>query len=166
MTALLVILGILIAVLLFLLFTPIVIEVDSSKDLYRLRWRGIGYVRPIFRDGRFLIRFRILFFTKQLDPLKKRKSKKKKARKRKKKTGTRWARKGLRKIGPIFRAIRVRHIYVNMDTNNAIINAWLYPAMRILSRGRRQLHINFNDVNEVKLKLTTSGFRFIRAFIF
>jgi hypothetical protein len=53
------------------------------------------------------------------------------------------------------RAIKVKQLRVNWDTGDFVLNAWLYPAFRMLCRGNRQLSINFLGEQVLVIRLQT-----------
>jgi hypothetical protein len=49
----------------------------------------------------------------------------------------------------------MEHLRINWDTGDFVLNAWLYPAFRMASRGQRQLYINFRGEQTLAIRLQT-----------
>ena len=142
-----------------LLWLPVRVEIDTALQKYRASWKGIFAVWCVPDEAGFHWFFQIFFWktawktrakTAQTTPepvIEKRKSSK---------PGISFS---IHKIRPLFRvfskAIRIERLRINWDTGDFMYNAWLYPAFRRLSRGRRQLFINFFGVQELAIILQT-----------
>jgi hypothetical protein len=161
----LIIVAALLAVLLFLLLTPIVIELDTTRNLYEVRLTAIAKVFFIYEDAHIGIRMRILGFETSIFPRKKSEPKKEKAPKQGKRMKL-SPRKAWHKGSAIARSFMVRQFYLNIDTDDYAMNALLYPVAAVLSKGSRQFRINFNGDVALHLKITNSMQRILRAYFF
>ena len=52
----------------------------------------------------------------------------------------------------ILKSFRVRRFRVEIDTDDYVLNAYLFPVFHLLSRGR--LQINFNGRNDIQIEIT------------
>jgi len=54
-----------------------------------------------------------------------------------------------------WKALHLEYLRVNWDTDDFLLNAWLYPVFQAASRGKRQLRINFQGEQNVAICLQT-----------
>lgn len=138
-----------------LLWLPIELEIDTNRSIYRARWRGLLGFRGVPTESGWQWFFQFLFFEKKWK-LQEKKPKPPKKKKRKKKKGLPISPKQMfalaKKLIQTFKVIRFR---INWDTGDFVKNAYLYPLFHVLSRGRRQLHINFTGNQELCIHLQT-----------
>lgn len=150
----------LVLVLLFglLLWLPIEVEIDTEKQIYVARWRGIFgvYVLPEEEGWNWFFR---LFGWKINRKTGAAKPANKPAPKKKTPAAKRSPSFFLQRMPALFRdllrAIRIGRLHVNWDTGDFVLNAWLYPAFRRASCGKRQLFINFSGQQELAILLYT-----------
>ena len=132
--------------ILWILLVPVIIKLDTSRNLYRFMLPGIVSARVVPTAEFFLIRCRILFVPFTIDPLsignrsKTKQEKVKKKKKRKRQSG----RKLLKKFRKVTRAIRLRRLELDIDTDDFLLNAWLVPAFTAVNSYRNiQMQVNF-----------------------
>ena len=147
-------------VLLFglLLWLPIEVEIDTQNQIYAARWRGICglYILPGEKGWNWFFRLFGWKINREAGPAK---HANKSAPKKKTPGAKRSPSFILQRLPAIFRnllrAIRIRRMHVNWDTGDFALNAWLYPAFRMASRGKRQLFINFSGQQDLAILLYT-----------
>lgn len=142
-----------------LLWLPMRVVIDTQQNVYKFSWQGIfaSWVVPEKEGFRWF--FRLFFWQKEWLPDKKQ-TKKENSTQNKKSTGTkqrfRFSIKFIRALTRnLTRAIKVQRLRVNWDTGDFVLNAWLYPAFRSASKGKRQLFVNFMGEQDLTLRLQT-----------
>jgi len=166
MTILLIFCALLLLLLLVTLFTPLILQIDSQRDVYQLRWGRLIRAELLFSEAEAMLRIRAFFFRKSwkiedliLGALRfKDQNKEKKAQKEKPKKGRRKRRKksrfGFRRIVRILRTFRVDYCKIEWDADDYVRNAWLFPVFYYLSNDKqRQLRINFLGRRSLALRL-------------
>lgn len=140
--------------LLWILLGPVVLQLDTSGNLYRFRLPGVVSLSLVPAAGFFHIRGWIFFVPFRLDLLEKfssrkrrNKSEEKEEKEKKKDTVKRNRQKGLknmRKFRKMARAVRVRRLELDIDTDDFLLNAWLVPAFAAVnSYDNIQMQVNF-----------------------
>lgn len=146
-------------ILLLLLWLPLEVLVDTEEDLYMARWRGIFALRTTPESGKWRIFYRVLFWEKEYIFSKKTPKKVETAPKKEKKPAKKRKRPSLKFLGILFRqllkALHFKKLYINLDTDDYVLNAWLYPVFWAGSTHNRQLLINFRGQQEAALHLQT-----------
>jgi len=152
-----------IAVFIFLFLTPIIFEIDSKRYIYQIRIWGIGSMNVIVVHSNICFRLNILGWKKDFYP-----GQKEKKILKKKEITTKHKKISLKKIlhkgNAIIRSFDVKYFYVNLDTDDYVMNAWLYPLATLLSNENRRLSINFLGEVELRLKIENSLQRMLRAY--
>jgi hypothetical protein len=118
---------------------------------------GIINARVVPAKSLTTIRGWIFFipFRFDLSNLKKGKGKKKE-KKDKKKKKARNKKKGMRMIRSVPGAFQVRRLWMNLDTDDFMLNAWLIPVFSTLNNERNiQLQVNFEGKLFMDLDLRT-----------
>ncbi len=161
----------LLVVILFLL-TPIRIHIDSIHGVYLLKWGriAVGYVRP--EGVAIVFGFRLLLWKKESDlfqfltqkkqgrAIEKQEVKKK----AKRKFPIRLRRIPLRIIR-VLRSFQVRQLKIDMDTDDVVQNAYLYPLFYSLRSGLRDLSVNNEGRLIFLFQADNNLFRMLRAFL-
>lgn len=161
-----IILLILIPLLLWLLIEPIIIKIDTITNEYYIRWRHIGSVALLFLNDDLLLRLRILFWQKDFYPLHAQKKQEKPKKKPTKKAKSKWKRFSWRRMKAILRTFKVRYFRMDLDTDDYVLNAYLYPLFYFANRPNRRLSVNFEGRTNVQLQVENRLLRIVRAFIF
>jgi hypothetical protein len=132
--------------ILWILLVPVIIKLDTSRNLYRFMLPGIVSASVVPTADFFLIRCWVLFIPFTIDPLrmkgrsKTKQEKVKKKKKRKRPSG----RKLMKKFRNVTRAIRLRRLELDIDTDDFLLNAWLVPAFAAVNSYRNiQMQVNF-----------------------
>ena len=162
----LVAIALLCALLAYLLWMPLELQVDSAQSLVCLKVgilaraslepdpeQGIClHVRAVFRD----------FYWRPAD-IRKASGKKSKGRQkaRRRKNREFSAHKALR----LLRSFQVQHFSWDLDTGNPALNARLYPVFYLLDHTRGGFRINFCDHNRLALQIVNRPIRVLRAIL-
>ena len=159
---LLLVIGVLVVALLtFLLVTPIIIEVDSELDRpLRLIWRGIGMFSVFVEGDRFWGEFRAFGFHRQF-PFKGR-PKQKAERPTKKQKRSRFT---MRMAINLIRSFRIRELVWHLDTGDFVLNARLFAVAALLSRPHIGIFINFTSSNSLRVTVTNRLISLIWAYV-
>lgn len=162
-----VILGLFAGLVLYLLFAPFYLEIDTSKSICMARLHWLGVARLLIRENSLVLRWRILGIGKDTDlVVETRGPKSSKPNKRSKKP-RKAADPPLRKIIAVIRSFKVNKFSLQLDTGNMELNGLLFPWLSGVSwLLHRNVWINFNDRNELILEIENNAFRVLRAFLF
>jgi len=149
-----------------LLVNPIQLLIDSKHHVYKLEWKRLLKVNLVFQNEQPIIILRILLWQKEYKLLEmcngtKKDGIKKKGETKKKKTKSKF--NFQKKYQKIIRAIQVKQFYLNIDTDNYIWNAYLYPIFHLLKNKKRQLHINYQGDIELVLKIQSRPIKILYA---
>ena len=159
MLALWIVLSVLLLLLLTILLAPFELRLDSVAGEYCLRWRGLASVRLTGEVRDPVVRLWLLGWRKQYHLLelgggREKKEEEATQRERRPKKGGRPRWLTFRLIRRLLRTFHVRRLRLLLDTDDFVLNAYLFPVFHRLSKRRRQLNINFSGRNELALIVT------------
>ena len=161
----LVVIFLLVGLLLYLLFLPLDVIVNTSDKKFFAR---LGYLAKaaVESDEKYLIRVRLstLFMRFNFYPLKKRRKKEKpKTKKVTKKSQMKWSdfRLGLR----LLKSFEIKRFSADVDSGNCITNAKWYPVAALFNYYGGNFNINFIGRNQLTLHLHNRPIRIIKSFI-
>lgn len=167
-----ILLSVLLVFLLYLLFVPIIIFVDTDQRAYFVQLKGLAKA-SVEGDQREIMRIRLdaLFTHFYFYPLRKRSKSKSKTKKvstdRKKslaKTKSKWLRYG--QIGRrIIQSFQFKKFQVVVDTGDCIQNARLYPAAAFLDAYVGDFQVNYRNRNYLGIHLVNRPINLLKAFI-
>ncbi len=159
MLALGIVLLVLLLIFLLLLLAPFELRLDTISGDCCLRWRGIASVRlsgevrdPVVRL--WLLGWRKKYHLLELGGGKEEEEGEAKQRERRPKKGGRPRWLTFRLIRRLLRTFRVHRLRLLLDTDDYVLNAYLFPIFQGFSKGNRQLTINFSGRNELALTVT------------
>jgi hypothetical protein len=156
--------------IIYFLFAPIYIEMNSTAGLFRVRFHRIASSNFLIRNDSLFLNLKIGWWNKEFDLLKG----KEKADRVKKITEVQKARRkksirfpsAWKKIKGIVRSFRIRECYITIDTGDMPLNGILYPWFYLFSkRIRKIVMINFQGENTVILQINNSLARMLWAYI-
>ena len=166
MVAVYIILGLLVLVVAYLLIAPFYLEINTSKDLFRIRFHRLGFARLSIDDS-IVLHWRVFGIGKDIDMLSLRKeSNEHKTKKLKKVTKTSTT-PPIYKIVGVVKSFRVNKFSLQLDTGNNELNGFLFPwfvGAGILAH--RDLWINFIGRNELVMEIENSALRMMHAYLF
>ncbi len=96
-------------------------------------------------------------------PKKKKLSKDNKSKKKKSKFNFR---KYKRKIIRMIKTFKIKSFFVNLDTDDYILNGYLYPVFYFLGKRGEHLNINFQGDLEINIVAENRLYKMIRAMLF
>jgi hypothetical protein len=140
----------LVLILLWILLAPVIILLDSRRNLYRVFLPGILGVALVPGDTLFFLRIRVFFIPFRIDPFKKRKEKegKKEAHKLK------WSFSGgMKRALALLRTIRIRRFILDIDTDDFALNAQLVPVFSAINESAGNLDLGVNFKGQASLLL-------------
>lgn len=166
-----ILLTLLIALLIWILFAPIYLYLEWNDDRQRaeLRWRGLIRVLILGSRKGWRVHVRILWFHRQwgLLELLARPSSSAPEKPSKQSRRSSWRpRHPLKMLRRLWRSFRIRQFRWRLDTDDYVLNAYLFPLFRITSRRQRfDWTVNFHGKNEVLLITENRLARMIYAVI-
>lgn len=163
-------LGIIIALLMlflvYVLLAPIKLVINTDSNQYFVEQKGLLKAQLASHEKEiFKIRLRVLFFSFNLYPLKKKASSTSKEkhrtlkRKRSKKTLK------FKTVMNIIKSFKIKKFHLDLDTGDCISNAKLYPVFAFLSYINIDCNINFTGRNSLLLTIENRPIRIIKSFI-
>jgi hypothetical protein len=151
-----IIISLCIALLLWILLGPVIIFLNSDSNRYLLILPGIFKVVVTPSSGLILIKGWIFFIPFKYMPFQ---GKTGKRRERPRKPGKKWSPQkfaGSKQIiSDVARSIRIRKLFLDIDTDDFMLNAWLIPAFSLVNSGSIQMRVNFEGTSSVVLDLRT-----------
>jgi len=170
----LIIIFVLCIVLSFLLFAPIQLKIDSNTGQYLLNWGWIlqgRFIPDMEEIKKSKLHLNIFFYPFDFFPLKQKRKRKGKDGKNETPNENKKGSKRLpfkhpvRRLWHLLRSFQVKVLNVNIDTDDYVANAYLFPAFQLLSRGKRHLKVNFEGKVEMQIWIQNNGLRALRAFL-
>ncbi len=151
--------------IIYLLWVPIVLCIDTTTNQYYIQLKGLAKAKiESHQDELLQVKLRVLFFTFQFYPLREigRTKKKKPSKRRRKKPSKR---KDFRTVLRLLTSFKVKKFFVNIDTGDCIVNAKLYPVAALVNYRIGNFRINFQGRNQLVLYLQNRPIDIIRSFI-
>lgn len=152
------------AVLAYLLWMPLELQVDSARSLFCLKV-GIlarASLEPEPEQG-ICLHLRAGFRDFYWGPADFRKAGAKKSAGKQKSRQRKGGKFTPQKAVKLLRSFRVRHFSWDLDTGNPVVNARLYPAFYLLDQTLGGFRINFCDHNRLALRIENRPLRILRA---
>ncbi|MCB9284946.1 MAG: hypothetical protein H6563_12790 [Lewinellaceae bacterium] len=151
-----------------LLLLPLEVEVNSERGIYRADIRGLLYFRLLPGSKGWKVLLRLFWWERDLTAWIWRAGKRKKAKKPGKRVwkmrpATAW--KNWRKLYRLIASFQFRRFRLIVDTDDFILNAYLFPIVNFLCRKNRYVAINFMGENSVDIYLTNRIWRVVWALI-
>ena len=168
--------GLLLVLITGLLIAPLQLLIDTTRQQYLFRWWGLGHVAILPASDDFYLQVRLLFFRKKWSFIELLKKNRQKATpptptSSKRKSGPKKAyqffrKNWKRKVRRLWNAFRVKYLYINLDTDDYLLNSYLYP-LHLFSRGpHRQVRINYTGQVIFQLRAEVRLYRILFALIF
>jgi hypothetical protein len=149
--------------ILVLLWTPLRLVIDSKRDVYQVEWQYICSAMLIEYDNFLGVQIQILFF-KKIIPIafsfKKKKEVKPTVKKQVRKTPSVFRPNFLK----ILKSFKIKRLKINWDTDDYILDAYLYPITPFLITENKSFNINFEGKQEVELIIENRLVRIIKSF--
>jgi hypothetical protein len=167
-----IILSILLAVVGFLLVAPLELTLDSERGYYRFAYRGLASGVLLWSGSvqKWVLRVWVLGWRKEwgfwdliTQPSSSKSTEKKvakKPKKRKRRTPSHLARRLYR----VWKALEVRRCFIDIDTDDYLLNAWLFPVFTVLGGRRGRMRINYEGRAAIDLQVIGRPWKLILAF--
>ena len=143
----------------WLLLAPVILTLDTDSGTYRVRYFGVASARLVADEELFHIRGRILFIPLRFRPFspKSHSVKKKRGQKEKKQDSKKrsFSLKSLAGGRNMLRTLHIRRLWLDIDTDDFILNAWLIPLFSALNGPQVQMQVNFEGRAALALDLHT-----------
>jgi hypothetical protein len=154
--------------LIYLLFAPFFVEIDSNNDLYCVRFHRLASASIFLDHTTIFLKLRIAWWRKniKLSGSEHTKKKTRQVVKREAKKSTVSPHKILKKAKAIVKTFKVNECLIMIDTGNMPLNGILYPWLYFLSRySGKTIMINFWNENQIKLQVENNAARIIMAYL-
>ena len=158
------------AIISWLLVAPLQLQIDTQANHYQLVWKSIGYGKLVMYPEKLGIKLKILFWNLewQLFPAQRKKQSGPKSESQP--PASRDEKKRRRPSLPIramLRTFEVKRLRLHIDTDDFIINSYLYPVFYFLNRNReeRDLRINYQGEALFQLIVENRLYRLLFAFV-
>lgn len=157
MVVIVIILSIILIFLLWLLFIPFLLSVNTFTDRYKIGLPGIAVFSLYKTNEKWNLKSKFLNIPVNIKNIMK-KGKHKESHNEIKERNTsrntpkmlqlKWIKKALMKL---FKSIRIKRIYAEIDTGDVITNAALYPTIALLGIDQQNIYINYENKNNIDL---------------
>lgn len=149
-----IILSLIVALMLWLLFGPVILFLNTEANRYHLTIPGIVKLALVPTDEIFHIRGWIFFIPFNYHPFRggKKKRKEKTDKPEKKKTKPRFS-GNLNMMIDAVRSVRIRKLFLDLDTDDFILNAWLVPVFSYVNTENIRMRVNFEGNSSLLLDL-------------
>ena len=158
-----IIIGLFLLLVMYLLFAPLSIVIDTSTHSYYIELKPIIKISAVSHERELLkIHTHIFFLNFDYYPIQPKKKKKLTIKKQPKKS------KRLLTIKRVFRIIKsfkVKRFFIDIDTGDCIVNAKLFPVFALLNYKGGHFNINFNGRNKLVLHIQNRPIYIIKSFI-
>ena len=163
---LLIVSGVIALFLGWLLFTPITLKINTIRDQYALYIWGLGRANLLLTEDDLSVRVKIAWWSKNfsLFPSPKDKMKKEKPTKAKRKKD-RKKKFPFAKVIRLIKTCKVKYFRLDLDTDNYIHNAYLFPILYFLNGPKKSVNINFLGRNECQLEVSNRVAKILLAFL-
>lgn len=156
--------SILSATLLWILLAPVILYLDTPRQQYRLALPGILSVAVVPSDEIFHLRIRAFLVPFKIHPFRPRKKRSKKRDadsiqkegKARKKKGIRDLFSNMELGKKMLGTIRIRKLYLDLDTDDFMLNTWLVPAFSMVNNEHIHLQANFEGRASLVMDARTS----------
>jgi len=151
----------------WILLVPVILFLHTESNRYMVSLPGIFRVAVVPSEELFHIRGRALFIPFRYHPFRQSKRKRKKEKIKTKETEKPAKPAGSIRLGiDLLRSVRIRRLYLDMDTDDFILNAWLVPVFSLVNSDHIQLKANFTGnmslLLDLRIRLGSVLYTFIR----
>ncbi len=156
---------VLVGIILYLMFIPVILEVDTIEQDYYLQIGTLAKIKLESHPNKIVqIRLRTIYRNFYFYPLIPKSTKKISAPKRKNKNKKRSKMK-IRTILKLIRSFKVKKLKVAIDTGDCIANSKWYPFFYFMNEYAGQWTINYEGANSLQLRLVNRPVYLIKSFI-
>ena len=159
--------------LIWVLYAPMVLCVDSFHHRYYVSVGGLMKIEPMVDQDQVLLRISLPFYRFNVNPNQQRKQVREveEPAEVKKKTGPPLKPSFyFNRVMEVLRTFSVRHLVVDIDTGNFTTNAKLTPVVWLLNQGQGQFRLNYHgnvnlwiEIENRLVRMVPIVFKFIKA---
>ena len=143
--------------LLWIMLVPVIIFLNTGEGRYFITLPGIFKASVVQDDALFMIRGSVFFIPYRFHPFdRKNRNRKEKEEKSPRKKSSFKLRNGMKMGRNMLHAFRIRKLYLNIDTDDFSLNAWLIPVFSAVNSENIRLKANFDGEASLLLDLRTS----------
>lgn len=161
MLVIMTIVSLLLFLLLWVMFAPLVIRIDTRKDQYEAELLNLARSWSSLDDDELIIHLKVPFYHFKIAPFKRSKKKTKEQGKPALKTNSRFSPS---RIWNILNSFRIRVFELVMDTDDYVLNAQLVPLVQLLRSRNLDVSISFQGNNYGRLEVDNSLWRLGMAY--
>jgi len=147
------------ATLLWIMLGPVIIFLDTQENRYHLNLPGIIKVAAVPDGDFFLVRGRVFLIPFRFDPFtenrRKRKRKPKESSETPKRKRSLNLLQGMKLGRDVMRSFRIRRIWLNIDTDDFMLNTQLVPVFSAINSQHTRMQVNFEGDASLLLDLRT-----------
>jgi hypothetical protein len=153
----------LIIIIIGMLFIPLIICIDTDKECYEVRLKGLLQLRLISREDMPALRMHVPFYTKEFQLINNQKKQniKHNENKNRNENGKKRSKSRMtpERFMALIRTFKIRQLYVSLDTGDYVNNALLVPLFQWITHYGNQLEVNFNDDTIIRFKASNNIWR-------
>lgn len=161
--------GLLVALVAWVLIAPLQLQIDTSRDHYQIAWKRIGYGKLITRPTEIVVRLKLLFWQKEWPlPALVGGPSKRTERPTKTEQPTRKPQKDRAprfKVRALLRTFQLKQLRLHLDTDDFVLNSYLFPIFHFLNRENRELKINYRGEAFLQMVVENQLYRIIWALL-
>ncbi len=168
-----ILISLLILFILWILLVPVILFIHTDSNRYLVSLPGIVKVSLVPSEELFHIRIWIFFIPFRYHPFRESRKKKKEKKERKPESGKPAKRRrigkpagGIRMGIDLLRTVRIRRLYLDVDTDDFMLNAWMVPVFSAINSENIQLSANFTGnlslLLDMRIRLGSVLYTFIR----
>ncbi len=147
-----IIISVISVLILWALFAPVILFVNTDTSTYSLRIPGIFKLALISDEDLFHLRVRVLFIPFRIDPLKYA-GRNSDRIKRINKPGTGNLMYRLTAMNEIRKSFSLKFLYMDIDTGDCMYNSFLVPVLMAVRTEKWQLYVNYEERISLRLDL-------------
>ena len=157
---------ILTTLLLYVLFAPFYIEINSAEKIYQFRFHRLAVASFNLTNSSLLLDIKILFWRKRLDLFSENKTESTKKKQNKQVKKRNIGSFNFKKLKALLKSFKVNRCDINIDTGNMQLNGMLFPLAYLVSRYfKKNIKINFMNKNSIILEIENNLAKMAYAYI-
>lgn len=143
------------------LLSTVVMRLDTRLPRLTIEWKTVANLQATYEQQTISLEIRTLFFHRTWSPATTRDRKPRKRQPTKK----RHSRPAFSRIIRVLKKCRLDSLDLAVDTDNPLLNAWLYPLNYISLPAGRMIRINFENDSYLRLQISARPWRLLAAWI-
>lgn len=150
----------------YLFFCPFYLEIDTTKNLFRIRAHHFASARLLAGSESNMLEIKILGWKKHVTMFTQQAQKATYQKQKNKNKKTSFPEISLKKIKRILGSFKINQCRISIDTGDVQFNAFLFPIFYLLQlKTNKFIQINFIDNIEIQLEIENSLARMSWAYI-